>query len=115
MPPVLYLEGAGSQLAPGDEIDGAVERGGAAMVNIFRALAVLLIIEAAWSIHRHGWVSYDWPARACFAIAFLLVEPKREGERVWTRLRRPRQLLMMILAVGAFVLLLLSIRAGTNL
>jgi hypothetical protein len=76
--------------------------------NIYRALALLLLFEAGLSIRRHGWATYDWPARVCFAAAFLLVEPKREGESMWARLRRPRQIAITVLALASVVLFILS-------
>jgi hypothetical protein len=85
------------------------------LVNFSRAVALLLLVEAGMSIHRHGWRSYGWAALACLACCFLLSEPRREGETMLTRLRRPRQAAIFVLGIAAMVLIVLSMRAGTYL
>ncbi|SPE44095.1 hypothetical protein SBA7_290023 [Candidatus Sulfotelmatobacter sp. SbA7] len=84
------------------------------LVSISRAVALLILVEVAMSIRRHGWASYWWPAQLCMAGCFLLVEPRREGETTWTRLRRPRQAAIFVLAVVGMVLIVLSMVSGSN-
>ena len=85
------------------------------LVSFSRALALLLFVEAGMSVHRHGWRSYGWAALVCMAGCALLAEPRRQGENMWARLRRPRQAAIFVLAVAGMVLIVLSMRAGTYL
>ena len=79
------------------------------LVNLSRATALILLIQAGVLIHKHGWASYEWPKWVCLAIAFLLVEPRRAGESMWARLRRPRQAAIFVLAAVGFVFFAFSI------
>jgi hypothetical protein len=79
-------------------------------VDLSRLAALIALIDAGVLIHKHGWVSYEWRAWVCLAIAYLLVEPRRAGENMWARLRRPRQAAIFVLAAAGavfFVLFLL--------
>jgi hypothetical protein len=80
--------------------------------NIYRALALLTVVLVGLSTRRHGWATYEWPALVCCAIAYLLVEPRREGESMWARLHRPRQIAITVLTLAAAVLFILSMLTG---
>jgi|HubBroStandDraft_5_1064220.scaffolds.fasta_scaffold01054_11 hypothetical protein len=78
-------------------------------VNLSRVVALICLAHAGVLIRNHGWVSYEWWTWACLAGCFLLVEPRREGETTWSRLRRPRQAAILFLAAAGGVFLVLSI------
>jgi hypothetical protein len=78
-------------------------------VNLSRAVALISLIHAWVLIRKHGWASYEWPMWLCLAVCFLLVEPRREGETTWARLRRPRQAAILVLAAAGTVFFALSI------
>jgi hypothetical protein len=84
------------------------------LVNFSRAVALLLLMEAGLSIRWHGWGGYQWRAQVCLAGCFLLMEPRRKGETARTRLQRPRQFVMLLLAAAAAVLFVLSFLALRN-
>lgn len=80
--------------------------------NVARAAAVLILIDAGLTVHRQGWTTYKFPALLCLTGCFLLVEPRRKDESMWTRLHRPKQIATTVLALAAMVLLTLSMLAG---
>lgn len=80
--------------------------------NYGRAVAILLLIDAALYVQRYGWASHEWPAITCLAGCLLLFEPKRRGEGMWTRLHRPSQLVGSVFALLTIVFVVLSMRAG---
>jgi|HubBroStandDraft_5_1064220.scaffolds.fasta_scaffold361952_2 hypothetical protein len=84
------------------------------MSAVLKVLAIFCLVEAGLSVVRHGWRSHEWVARLCFAAAFLLIEPIREGETAWTRLRRPRQVVALALATVAMAIIVLSTLAGRH-
>jgi hypothetical protein len=78
-------------------------------VNLARVVALICLAHAGLLIHKHGWVSYEWRTWACLAGCYLLVEPRREGETTWARLRRPRQAAILFLAAAGGIFFVLSI------
>ncbi|MGB7583685.1 MAG: hypothetical protein WBM11_02480 [Terriglobales bacterium] len=80
--------------------------------NFGRAVAIILLVEAALSLRKYGWASYGWPATTCLAGCLLLLEPKRQGEGLWTRLRRPSRLVGSVFALLTIVFVVLSMLAG---